>query len=145
VSESAEAETVYITAGLLEVLLERAANAEPGAVTLTLAATPAAELEGDVDLPPDTAVLTDFFLPGAGAAVSEVFGMDLGRPPRTTAARFVSHPTGELTLTREDHLAARVLVAVPPWSPEEVAAFTRRGSRRPLVTVDAAPPERTVE
>lgn len=140
-----EPRSVYITEGLLEVLLERSSTAEPGAVTLTLGSTPAADLTGEVDLPADTPVLTDFFLPGAGEAVNRVFGMDLGRPPKTTAARFVSHPTGEFTLTREDHLAATVLVAVPPWAETDVAAFTRRGTRLPLVTLDAVPPERTLE
>lgn len=137
--------TVYITEGLLEVLLERAATAEPGAVTLTLGATPAGDVDADLALPPEEPVLTDFFLPDAGGAVSRVFGMDLGRPPGTAAARFVSHPTGELTLTREDHLAARVVVAVPPWEPDAVAAFDRRGRRLPLVTLDAVPPERSLE
>lgn len=144
-SEEAEARTVYITDGLLEVLLDRAAAAEPGAVTLTLGSTPATKLTGDIDISGETPVLTDLFLPGAGEAVSEVFGMDLGRPPKTTAARFISHPTGELTLTREDHLAARVLIAVPPWSESDVGAFTRRGTRLPLVSLKATPPERTLE
>jgi hypothetical protein len=145
VSDHEAPRSVYITEGLLEVLLERASTAEPGAVTLTLGSTSAAELEGEVDFPADRPVLTDFYHPGVGEAVNRVFGMDLGRPPKTTAARFVSHPTGELTLTREDHLAATVIVAVPPWSETDVAAFTRRGTRLPIVTLDAVPPERTLE
>jgi len=135
-----DADPVYVTAGLLEVLCERAREAEPGAVTIALAATPARDLEADVDLPPETPVLTDFYVPDAAGSVARVFGMDLGVPPGQTAGRFVSHPTGELELTQRDDLAGRVLIAVPPWRPEDVAAFDRRGRRHPLVTVDAAPP-----
>ncbi|MFB6111132.1 MAG: hypothetical protein ABEJ35_01200 [Halobacteriaceae archaeon] len=136
---------VYITDGLLEVLLERAADSEPGGVTVTLGATAAGDLDGDLEIAPETAVLTDLFLPDAGAAVSAVFGMDLGRPPKTAAARFVSHPQGGLAVTREDHLAARVLVAVPPWTPDDVKAFDRRGRSVELVRVNATPPERQLE
>lgn len=141
VSESEGPPSVYITEGLLQVLLERASTAEPGAVSLTLDSTPAGDLDGDLSLSADTPVLTDMYLPDAGEAVSRVFGMDLGRPPKTTAARFVSHPTGDLALSREDHLAARIIVAVPPWTPTDVAAFDRRSRRLPLVTLDAIPPE----
>lgn len=144
-SESDGPPNVYITESLLEVLLERAETVDPGAVSLTLDSTPAGELQGSLDIATETAVLTDMYLPDAGKAVSRVFGMDLGRPPKTAAARFVSHPTGDLAVTREDHLAARVIVAVPPWTPTDAAAFDRRGRRLSLITVDAVPPEERLE
>lgn len=131
---------MYVTTGLLDVLLERAREAEPGAVTIALAAATVDELDGEVDLPAETPVLTEFYVPDAAASISRVFGVDLGVPPGQTAGRFISHPTGELELRQRDDLAGRVLIAVPPWTVDDVAAFNRHGRRLPLVTIDAAPP-----
>lgn len=132
-------EPVYVTAALLEVLCEHAAAADPERLTVALATTPTAELEAGTELPPDTPVLTDFYIPDAAASINQVFGVDLGVPPGQTAARFVSHPTGERMLIKRDDLADRVLVAVPPWNPEAVVAFDRRGRRVPLVALDVTP------
>jgi hypothetical protein len=131
-----------VTAGLLEVLLSFARDADPESVSLALTTTPA---EDWADLPPETPVLTDFYLPDAGRSIRQVFGVDLGRPPTRGGARFVSHPRGDPTLTRRDDLAARVLVAVPPWDPEHVTAVRRDGTPLAVELVDAAPPERRLE
>lgn len=132
--------TVYVTTGLLDVLCERAREADPAAVNIALAASTVADLDADLELPAETPVLTDFYVPDAAASISRVFGIDLGVPPGQTAGRFISHPTGELELMQRDDLAGRVLIAVPPWTTDHVVAFDRRGRRHPLVTVDAAPP-----
>ncbi|MFB6301594.1 MAG: hypothetical protein ABEH78_01850 [Haloferacaceae archaeon] len=131
---------VWITRGLLTALLDRAAEAEPAEENVVLDATPAGEFSPALDLPPGRPVLTHLYLPDAGRSVGAVFGVDLGRAAGTGRARFVSHPGGPLGLTRRDDLAAVVLVAVPPWDPDRVAAFDRSGRRRRLHVVDAEPP-----
>ena len=127
---------VYITHGLLTALLEVAADRDPESVTVALAVTPAAEL--DVDLPAEASVFTDMYLPGTGGSVAAVFGMDLSTPG--AAGRFVSHPDGTLTLTKEDDLHEVVFVAVPPYDHSCVAAFDRSGREVRYETVDAEPP-----
>lgn len=135
---------VYITADLLSLLVERAADADPNEENVVLDATPGGELvDGPADLDPSTPVLTHFYFPAAAGSVSAVFGMDLGRPPGR--ARFLSHPRGDRRLTEEDDLAATVLVAVPPYGSEDVTAYDRRGRRRELIVVDAHPPEEGIE
>lgn len=131
---------VAITRDLLSVLCERAASADPESVTITLDATPAGELSGAIGgLDPDTPVLTHFYMPEAGASVSAVFGMELGRP--SGKARFLSHPDGSPGVSETDDLAARVLVAVPPYEPDDVRVFDRRGTEHELRILDAEPPE----
>lgn len=134
---------VYVTRGLLAVLLEFASDADPEGVTIALSATPA--LDVDDDLPPEASVFTDFYLPSAGRSVTAVFGVDLSTPPGGVGGRFVSHPGGELAVTQGDDLAGIVLVAVPPWKRESARAFDRRGRRRDLEVVDAAPPREFLE
>ncbi|MFB6118979.1 hypothetical protein [Halosegnis sp.] len=114
---------------------------DPNSVTVALATRPARDLpELDEDGPaPDEPVFTDLYLPETGGSVSAVFGMDLSTP--RTQGRFVSHPTGPLALTQEDDLHETVLVAVPPYDRDSLAAFDRRGSRIELTLLDAAPPE----
>ncbi|MFC7231092.1 hypothetical protein ACFQMM_06105 [Saliphagus sp. GCM10025308] len=140
---------VYITRGLVDVLLELAADAEPSRLTTGLSVSESSMLEG-VDagvLPAETPVFTDFFLPDPGNAVNAVFGVNLSTPARETQGRFVSHPTGELLVTRRDDLAEVVFVAVPPWepTPESFAAFDRAGERLLLEVVDAEPPVESLE
>lgn len=132
---------VYITEGLLTALLEVAEDRDPRQVTVALTVTAADEL--DVDLPADASVFTDMYLPGTGGSVTAVFGMDLSTPG--AAGRFVSHPDGTLELTKADDLHEVVLVAVPSYEPESVAAFDRSGTELPLRTVDAVPPPGTLE
>lgn len=136
---------MYVTRGLLSVLLELASDADPREVTIALSTTPAPEV--DDSLPAEASVFTDFYLPEAGRSVTAVFGVDLAIPPGQVGGRFVSHPRGELAVTQGDELAAVVLVAVPPWErgPESVRAFDRRGRRYALEVVDSAPPEGSLE
>lgn len=131
---------IWITEGLLSALLERAAASEPEPANVVLDATPAGSFERDLGLDDETPVLTHLYLPEAGGSVRAVFGVDLGRPAGRGRARFRSHPQGPLALTREDDLATVVLVAVPPWEVENVAAFERSGRGLPLSVVDADPP-----
>jgi len=147
---------VHVTRGLLDALLELAAAEDPEAVSAAIAVTPAGDLDRSVsegspdgnggidadgaDLDPATPVFTDLFLPQQRRSVNAVFGMDVTIPPRQTQGRFVSHPLGQLEVTKEDDLHEVVLVAVPPWDGDAVAAFDRRGNRRRLVVLDAAPP-----
>ncbi|ERH13071.1 MAG: hypothetical protein J07HB67_02104 [halophilic archaeon J07HB67] len=139
---------VTITRGLLSVLRERAADRDPDTVNVALDATPAGELDwrnspdGVRDLDQTTPVLTHFYLPEAGASVSAVFGMDLGRP--SGAARFLSHPDGRQTVTETDDLAASIFVATPPYEESDIQVYDRRGRRQPLRIVDAVPPEESL-
>ena len=139
--------TIAITEGLAEVLLAFAADAEPEEVSAGLAVTPAGELSGDgaTHLDPEAPVFTDLYLPEAGSSVSAVFGVDLGTPPRRTQGRFISHPEGELRVQQTDDLHETLLVAIPPWTTETMAAFSRWGTELPLVFVDAQPPDETFE
>lgn len=138
---------VYLTRGLRDVLLEMAAEHEPEKVNVVLEATPAASFEGglDDDIGPDTPILTHFYLPEAGQSVAAVFGMDLGTPAGRGRARFLSHPQGPKHLTERDDFAAVVVVAVPPWRPDDLRAYGRNGTRVDLRIVDAEPPTETVE
>lgn len=133
---------VYITEALVEVLCDMASDADPNRVTAGVSVTPARYLEGAWELPPETPVFTDFYFPTDRHAVNAVFGVDLATPARSAEGIFVSHPVGELQVTKRDDLAQVIFVAVPPWSAEEAsfAAFDRFGQRRDLEIVDAAPP-----
>jgi hypothetical protein len=133
-------ETVYVTAGLVEALLDRARAADPEAANVVLDATPAGAFDPDLGLDDDRPVITHLYLPEAAESVRAVFGVDLGRPAGRGSARFVSHPQGPFALTREDDLAAVVLVAIPPWEPESLGAFARSGRRLSLTVLDAEPP-----
>ncbi len=135
---------VYATRGLADVLLDLAADAEPEAINVVLAATPAGEFDRDLGLEPETPVLTHFYLPDAGSSVTAVFGVDLGTPAGRGRARFVTHPQGKLELTERDDLAAVVLVAVPPWDDRSLAAFDRSGARLELSLLDAEPPRESL-
>jgi len=135
---------VYATRALVDVLCELAADADPGSVSVRLAATRASDLEAsDGDAPgldPDARVLSDFYFPDAGDALTRVFGVDLAAPAGQTAGRFVSHPDGNPEVAVTDDLHAVLLVAVPPWDADAVRAHDRSGTRRDLVLVDAEPP-----
>ena len=130
---------VYLTRGLLSVLLETAAEREPERVTVGLGVTPAEAFEA-LDLPAGTPVFTHLYHPDAGGSVRAVFGVDLGTPPGRTPGLFVSHPDGDYALTRRDDLREVVFVAIPPWDESSVAAFGRDGRRREATIVDAEPP-----
>ncbi len=137
---------VYITRALVDVLLDLASDADPDRVTTGVSITPAGELKGADELPPDAPVFTDFYLPDPGNPVNAVFGVDLSTPARQAQGQFVSHPVRELEVTKRDDLAEVVFVAVPPWELDErsFAAFDRRGERRALEVVDAQAPDRSL-
>ena len=134
---------VYVTHGLVEMLRDFAREAEPEAVTIALATTPAGEFIDS--LPPETPVFTHFYFPEAGRSLSAVFGMDLGTPVGQTQGRFVSHPQGKLALSRTDDLHGVVFVAVPPWEREDLAVFSRDGIEKPLELVDSEPPTESLD
>lgn len=131
---------VYATRGLIDALLELAAEAEPEELTVSLAVTPADELEGDADVPEDAPVFTHFYPPDAGRSITAVFGVDLSVPAGQTQGRFIAHPRGNLEVAKTDDLHEAILVAVPPWTESALAAFDRSGKRQPLEVVDAEPP-----
>ncbi|RLM64061.1 hypothetical protein [Halorubrum sp. Atlit-26R] len=135
---------IYVTRDLLTVLRERAASEDPDEANLRLSATPAGEFETDLGLDPETPVVTHFTLPSVGESVSSVFGVDLGTPAGEGGARFVSHPDGFLGVSRTDDLAGVVIVAVPPYDDDSVAAFDRSGDGVELAVVDAEPPIESV-
>lgn len=139
---------VYVTQGLVDILLDFAAEAEPNGVTTGVSVTQAANLTGEaVDaLPPETPVFTDFFLPDPNNSVNAVFGVELSTPARQAQGRFVSHPVGELGVTKRDDLAQVIFVAVPPWTDdsESFGAFDRAGKRLTLEIIDAEPPAETL-
>jgi len=72
--------------------------------------------------------------------VNAVFGVDIGTPAGRGGARFIA-PDGFLGVSKRDDLAAVVLVAVPPYDDDAVAAFDRAGNGIELAVLDAAPPE----
>jgi hypothetical protein len=137
---------VYVTSGLVEVLLDLAADAEPEPVNVVLASSPVGDLAFEGGPPrgvdPEESVLTHFYLPDAGRPVREVFGVDLGTPAGRGRARFLSHPQGPRELTERDDFAAVVLLAVPPW--DSVVAFDRSGARLDVEVLDAAPPRESL-
>jgi hypothetical protein len=136
---------VYVTSGLVEVLLDLAADAEPEPVNVVLASSTTDDLTFEGPRPPDLdddPVLTHFYLPQTGRSVREVFGVDLGTPAGRGRARFLSHPQGPRELTERDDFAAVVLLAVPPW--DSLVAFDRSGARIDVDVLDAAPPQETL-
>jgi proteasome lid subunit RPN8/RPN11 len=136
---------IRITRDLLTVLLERAAEAEPESVTISLATTPGEDLVWEsgsrsVDGP----VFTHFYMPEAGRSTGAVFGVDLAVSPGRTQGRFVSHPDGDPALGTTDDLHAVVFVAVPPWEDADVVPYDRSGRQHTLEILDAAPPEESL-
>ncbi|GGM59418.1 hypothetical protein J2752_001237 [Halarchaeum rubridurum] len=146
----ADAEPVYATRPLVAALCDLAADAEPERLSVALTTRPAGDLNADdgpgtrlADVPADTPVFAEFYLPDAGGSIAAVFGVDLATPSGRTRGRFLSHPRGDPDPSLTDDLAARLFVAVPPWSAEDVRAYDRRG-RRDLVLLAASAPEETV-
>ena len=138
------ADPIYATEGLIDVLVERAAESDPDPETVSLSVTPAGDLP-DVDLPDATPVFTHFYLPTAGGSVSAVFGVDLGTPPGQTKGRFVSHPDGRREPSQTDDFHAVLFVAVPPWDRDAVAVFDRDSTERDLHLLDTEPPEELLD
>jgi len=134
---------LYVTRGLVETLLGLAEERDPESVTVPLAVTRAAEFP-DADVDPEAPVFTHFYLPNDGGAVNAVFGVDLGTPAGQTPGLFVSHPRGDLRVSKRDDLREVVFVAVPPWDEASLDAFGRGGDRREFAVLDAEPPEETL-
>ncbi|WP_396612637.1 hypothetical protein ACH9L7_05005 [Haloferax sp. S1W] len=139
-SSDTERRKIYVTRGLVDVLLEMAEAAEPSDVNVVLASTPAGEFDADLGIDPETPVLTHFYMAEAGGSVSAVFGIDLGTPAGRGRARFLTHPQGPFELTERDDLAAVVLLAVPPWEDKTFGAFDRAGRKLDVTILDAEPP-----
>ena len=135
---------IHVTRDLLTVLLDHAADRDPTPANLQLSATRAEEFDAELGIDPETPVLTHFTLADVGGSVNAVFGVDLGTPAGRGRARFVSHPDGRLRLSKTDDLAAIVIVAVPPYDDDDVAAFDRAGDGVELVVLDAVPPEESI-
>lgn len=131
---------LYVTRGLVTTLLRLAREHDPGTTTIPLAVTPAGEIP-EADLAPETPVFTHFYMPNSGGSVSAVFGVDLGTPVGQTQGRFVSHPRGDLRLSKRDDLHEVVFVAVPPWEEDSLAAFDRSGREQTYTVLDVEPPE----
>lgn len=135
---------IHITRDLLTVLLDDAAERDPEESNYRLSATRAGEFEADLGIDPETPVLTHFTLSDVGGSVNAVFGVDLGTPAGHGGARFLSHSDGFLGVSKTDDLAAIVIVAVPPYDEDAVAAFDRAGTGIELAVLDAVPPEESV-
>jgi hypothetical protein len=131
---------LYVTRGLVETLLRMASERAPDSTTISLAVTAAAEIP-DADLDPETPVFTHFYLPNAGGSVNAVFGVDLGTPVGQTQGRFVSHPRGDLRLSKRDDFHEVIFIAVPPWEDDDIAVFDRTGDEQELTILDVEPPE----
>ena len=53
----------------------------------------------------------------------------------------MSHPRGDLRLSKRDDLHEVVFVAVPPWEEDSLAAFDRSGREQTYTVLDVEPPE----
>jgi hypothetical protein len=134
---------IYITRGLVETLVGFGSEADPDSTTVPLAVTRAETLSGS-DLDPDQRVFTHFYFPNEEGSVNAVFGVDLGTPAGQTPGVFVSHPRGDLRVTKRDELREFVFVAVPPWDENSFEAFDRRGRAQEYTVLDVDPPEEAV-
>ncbi|SDJ61933.1 hypothetical protein SAMN05216226_10639 [Halovenus aranensis] len=135
-------DVIHITRGLVETLLRQAEEAEPDSRTVPLAVTRAKNLPA-AGLSPDTPVFTHFYLSSKGDAINAIFGVDMKTPAAQTPGIFVSHPLGELKVTKEDDMREVIFLAVPPWSTDSFKAFDRSGNVRELEILDIEPPEET--
>lgn len=129
---------MFVTRGLLEVLLTMAAEAEPKSFEAGLGVTMAGEFTDEVG--PETPVFTHFYFPSAGDAISAVFGFELGTGPGQTDGRFIGRPDGEFGVKTTDELHERLLIAIPPWDEDSVGAFDRAGKRHPFQIIETDPP-----
>jgi len=140
-------DTVYLTEGLVDALLELAERRDPSSVSAALTVTPAGELTPEDTtadwsaLSPETPVFTDLYVPTDERAVDAVFGVDVTIPHGQTQGRFLSHPNGRLGVSASDDLHEVVIIAVPPWTHDDIAAFDRAGQSIDLRTLAAVPPQ----
>ena len=134
---------IYITRGLVETLLRFGSEKDPDSTTIPLAVTRAEELP-DAELPDDTPVFTHFYMPSEGDALNAVFGVNLTNPAGQTPGVFVSHPRGDLRVSRRDDLREVIFVAVPPWEERSLKAFGRSGDAREYSILELEPPEESL-
>ncbi len=135
---------LYITRGLVETLLRFAREKEPDSTTVPLAVTSAKKID-EAGIPGETPVFTHFYMPTEGDTLNAVFGVDLKTPAGQTPGMFVSHPRGDLRVSKRDDLREVVFVAVPPWDEQSLKAFGRDGTVQEYQTLDVAPPEESLE
>lgn len=133
---------IHITRGLVDTLLRLAEEADPDTRTIPLAVTRARDLP-DVNLPDETPVFTHFYMSSKGDALNAIFGVDMKTPAAQTPGIFVSHPMGELKVTKRDDLREIIFVAVPPWDENDLKAFDRKDYVQELKILDVEPPEET--
>lgn len=133
---------IYLTAGLRETLLRFGREKDPDSTTVPLAITEASKLP-EADLDDETPVFTHFYFPNERDALNAVFGVDLGTPAGQTPGVFVSHPRGDLRVSKRDDLREIVFIGVPPWDEESFKAFDRKGNRVEFTVLDIEPPEET--
>lgn len=131
---------IYLTRGLLETLLRFGRESDPDPTTVPLAVSEAGDLPG-ADLDAETPVFTHFYFPNEQDSLNAVFGVDLGTPAGQTPGMFVSHPRGDLRLSKRDDFREIVFVAVPPWDEGSFRAFDRKGSPVEFSILDIEPPE----
>jgi len=131
---------LYATRGLVDTLLRFAEEKDPDTTTIPLAVTEASGLP-EAEIPDETPVFTHFYMPNEGDALNAVFGVDLNTPAGQTPGMFVSHPRGDLRVSKRDDLREVVFVAVPPWEVDSLRAFGRNGDRKELRILDVEPPE----
>ena len=134
---------IYATRGLVDTLLRMAAEKDPDSTRIPLAVTGAEELP-DADVPADAAVFTHFYMSNEGDALNAVFGVDLNTPVGQTPGMFVSHPRGDLRVSKRDDLREVVFVAVPPWDTDSIRVFGRDGSEKELSVLDVEPPDESL-
>lgn len=131
---------LYVTRGLVDTLLRLAEESDPDSTTIPLAVTEADRLP-EAGIPGDTPVFTHFYMSNEGDALNAVFGVDLNTPVGQTPGMFVSHPRGDLRVSKRDDLREVVFVAVPPWDTNSLKAFGRDGHGKELSILDVEPPE----
>jgi len=134
---------IYLTRGLRDTLLRLAEERDPDSTTIPLAITRARDLP-DADLDDDTAVFTHFYFQNEGDSVNAVFGVDLGTPVGQTPGVFVSHPRGDLRVSKRDDLREVVIVGVPPWDEDDIKVFDRAGDTVEYAVLDVEPPEEEI-
>lgn len=133
---------LYVTRGLVETLLRFASEHDPESTTVPLAVTRARDIPA-TDLDDSTPVFTHFYMQTDDDSLNAVFGVNLGTPAGQTPGLFVSHPRGDLGVSKRDDLREVVFVAVPPWERDSLKAFARDGNVKEFSILDVEPPEET--
>lgn len=129
-----ESNKIFITADLLETVLDIASRSAPKKTSIGLTS----EKSKDLDLKnvcDNKDVFHDFYFP-SGKSINEIFGMDISTPPTSTQARFISHPSGYDKIMKKDELHKIIFIAVPPWDKKSTKVYNRNGKEYDLVIID---------